>query len=100
MGRTVFFIGGCILAATLACVLPNPWDPDICTSMGYGLPSAARVDWCPCIEGEPSIRAANVGVDSAAGVGVWALIYAGGRGTQKLRRVLRGRKGSEDDVGG
>jgi hypothetical protein len=41
--------GGCLATFVLLAIIGNPFEPDICTSMGYGYPFPAYISWCGCV---------------------------------------------------
>jgi len=65
LGLTTFFIFA---------HAPNPFDPDVCTSRGYGVPFASHVSWCGCHGGkEENRRGPQIGYLAFALIAVLAV---------------------------
>jgi len=55
------------------CFVPNPIDPGVCSSRGWGIPFAVFASWCECFldENPSAFRIKGVVIDLC----LWALIY-------------------------
>lgn len=80
-------VGAGLVSLAFVLGAPNPFDPDVCTSEGYGYPLAGYIEWCACFGAKTEVRFLSIFMNA----GVWAAMFllfpwAWRRGRQELRR--------------